>query len=310
MHDLEALKNRLSKNFKHRKKWAERLGTEAYRVYECDIPELRYLVDVYGNQVVVYDKLREADAAVADETELRHAVAEALKLPPVAVHLKLRRRMPGADQYQKLGEAGDFFVVKEESSRYLVNLKDYLDTGLFLDHRPLRSEFRRLPPGQRLLNLFCYTASVSVAAAASGARTVSVDMSNTYIDWAGRNLHENGFKPTEHELIREDALKFLKDGPGLREPFDLIFLDPPTFSNSKKMAGTWDVQRDHRAVVEQAMRFLKPDGKLYFSTNRGRFHLDEALAKTFEVEDITARTIPDDFRDKKVHRCFVLSRRT
>lgn len=310
MHDLEALKNRLAKNFKHRKKWAERLGTEAYRVYEADIPELRYLVDVYGDQVVVYDKLRNDDDPVAEETELRHAVAEALGLPPVAVHLKLRRRMPGANQYERLAESGDFFVVKEESSRYLVNLKDYLDTGLFLDHRPLRSEFRKLAPGLSLLNLFCYTASVSVAAAAAGTKTVSVDMSNTYVDWARKNFHENGMAEADHELIREDALKFLKDGPGKRRLFDLVFLDPPTFSNSKKMTGTWDVQRDHRAVVEYAMRFLAPEGKLYFSTNRGRFHLDEALTKAFLVEDVTARTIPDDFRDKKIHRCFVLSRKS
>ncbi len=308
MHDLVALANRLGKNFKQRKKWAERQSVEAYRVYECDIPELRYIIDVYLDRAVVYDKLRLNDDPVASETELAAAVATALGFPAENIHLKLRRRMPGAEQYQKLASVGNYFTVREESSRYLVNLTDYLDTGLFLDHRPLRREFRRLLKVPRFLNLFCYTGSVSVAAAAAGARTTNVDMSNSYIDWAQRNFAANGLDDAGHEFIREDALRFLEDGLLGREPFDVIFLDPPTFSNSKKMRQTFDVQRDHRVLIDRAMKFLKPEGMLYFSTNRGRFHLEPALAKTYEVEDITERTIPEDFRDKKIHRCFTLSR--
>lgn len=309
MHDLEALKNRLSKNFKHRQKWAERQGIEAFRAYECDIPELRYIVDIYLDRAVVYDKLRDHEPPPGSEEELAAAVAEALEFLPENVHLKVRRRMPGADQYQKLASVGNYFVVREESSRYLVNLTDYLDTGLFLDHRPLRREFRRLLKGPRFLNLFCYTASVSVAAAASGATTTNVDMSNSYIDWAVRNFAANGMEGGGHEFIREDALRFLEAGLGGREPYDLIFLDPPTFSNSKKMRQTFDVQRDHRQIIDRAMKFLKPGGMLYFSTNRSRFHLDPPLSKTYDVVDITERTIPDDFRDKKIHRCFTLVQR-
>lgn len=312
--------NRLKKVAKHRKSWASRVGTEAYRLYEMDIPEMRYIVDRYGDHIVVYDRRsghirdeqddeRDEDGNVdhtSHDTAIVKAAAEALGVPLANIHLKRRRRMPGVQQYEKLSEAGVKTIVREESSRYLINLTDYLDTGLFLDHRPMRSVMRKLPKGLSVLNLFCYTGSVSVAAAHSGARTTSVDMSNTYLDWAKENFKLNGFDLINHELVREDALKYLESGPRAKERFDVVFLDPPTFSNSKKMDQSFDVQRDHVRLVKQAMRFVKPDGVLYFSTNRQRFALDPLVTETFKVEDITAKTVPEDFRDKKIHRCFMV----
>lgn len=307
MHDLAALANRLRKTQKLRRKWAARGGIEAYRVYDADIPELKYLIDVYRDHAVVYDLSDETRAVTpAEAPDVARVVAEALQLPPAHVHFKLRRRMPGASQYEKLGEAGVALTVAEETSRYLVNLTDYLDTGLFLDHRPLRSVFRKLPPGQRFLNLFCYTGAVSVAAAGAGALTTNVDLSNTYLDWAARNFEANGLALKDHDFVREDALRFLADGPRPGQSFDVVFLDPPTFSNSKRMAATFDVQRDHRQVVEQAMAFVAPGGVLYFSTNKRRFVLDAALPQRYEVQDISDATIPEDFRDRRVHRCFTL----
>lgn len=307
MHDLEAFANRLRKIFKARKSWAERVKTDAFRLYDGDIPELRYIVDIYGNQAVVFDKsVRVGEDTSKAPDAAREAVAAALHIPVQQVHFKLRRRMPGAQQYTRLANAERFFLVTEETSRYRVNLTDYLDTGLFLDHRPLRSEFRRLARGTRFLNLFCYTGSVSVAAAQSGAKTVSVDMSNTYIEWAAANFVANNINTQDHELVREDALVYLAAGPARDLRFDVIFLDPPTFSNSKRMASSFDVQRDHRRLIDLAAKFLAEGGRLYFSTNRQKFHLDPALAGRFQVEDLTLQTIPEDFRDKKVHRCYLL----
>jgi 23S rRNA (guanine2445-N2)-methyltransferase / 23S rRNA (guanine2069-N7)-methyltransferase len=195
--------------------------------------------------------------------------------------------------------------VREGEPRYLVNLVDYLDTGLFLDHRPLRLMFARTPHA-RLLNLFCYTASVSVAAAWAGASTTSVDLSSTYLDWARENFKINELSLDRHRFVRADARVFLAEGPGGEALYDAIFLDPPTFSNSKKMKGSFDVQRDHGVLIDHALRFLAPGGTLYFSTNRRRFHLDERFGRRpgMAVTDCTESTIPEDFRDRKIHRCF------
>jgi 23S rRNA G2069 N7-methylase RlmK/C1962 C5-methylase RlmI len=217
--------------------------------------------------------------------------------------------MPGAAQYTKLAEGGRLQTVVEETSRYLVNLSDYLDTGLFLDHRPLRSRFRRLAPGLRLLNLFCYTGSVSVAAAQAGTRTDSVDLSATYLEWAQDNFYANGLNLQDHGFIRADAREFLADKPKAEAGYDIVFLDPPTFSNSKRMVGVLDIQRDHRRLIELAMNWTAPGGVLYFSTNKRVFVLDEGLKKRFRVSDITAETIPEDFRDPKIHRAFTLHHR-
>lgn len=344
MHDLGAFINRLRKVYKQRRSWAARNGFEAYRLYDHDIPELRYIVDLYGRHAVIYDRTRAQEGAdrsayddaagegdeafegvppeegaeafeatpskprAADtpaETELIEQVAAGLGLEAANVHLKKRRRMPGSRQYQKLGASGATMAVREGEPRYLVNLVDYLDTGLFLDHRPLRLMFARTPHA-RLLNLFCYTGSVSVAAASAGAHTTSVDLSSTYLEWARENFKLNELSLDRHRFVRADARTFLAEGPGGEPLYDVIFLDPPTFSNSKRMKGSFDVQRDHGVLIDHALRFLAPGGTLYFSTNRLRFQLDERFGrrKGIVVTDCTDSTIPEDFRDRKIHRCF------
>jgi 23S rRNA (cytosine1962-C5)-methyltransferase/23S rRNA (guanine2445-N2)-methyltransferase / 23S rRNA (guanine2069-N7)-methyltransferase len=214
--------------------------------------------------------------------------------------------MSGDAQYEKLAGSGDRFSVQEGPRSYYVNLTDYLDTGLFLDHRPLRNQFQKGCSG-RFLNLFCYTASVSVAAALGGAATTSVDMSNRYLAWAEDNFQLNGIDPTKHHFVREDALKFLSSPGPLRKSFQTIFLDPPTFSNSKKMTGAFDVQRDHSGLIDQAMQFLAPDGKLFFSCNRHKFRIDPAMMQRYVVRDISDASIPRDFRNRRVHVCFEIS---
>ena len=352
MHDLAALINRLRKVARQRHPWAKRQQIEAYRLYDHDIPELRYIVDLYTDKAVVYDRTRAMDHSELDgnlcevlddeaqenthgnennprelqrldglashrdlradddisPADLIAGIAEALTFKSTDIFLKKRRRMPGAAQYEKLAASGSQFAVQEGKPRYLVNLSDYLDTGLFLDHRPLR--FRVVnKPVKRLLNLFCYTGSMSVAAACAGATTTSIDLSATYLDWAQANFKLNQLSLAGHRFERGDARLFLADGPGREPLYDLIFLDPPTFSNSKRMQGSFDIQRDHGILINHALRFLAPGGILYFSTNRRRFQLDQRFSRHggLEVVDCSESTIPEDFRDRKIHRCFAIS---
>ncbi|MFA5548510.1 MAG: class I SAM-dependent methyltransferase, partial [Porticoccaceae bacterium] len=223
---------------------------------------------------------------------------------------KERRRQKGDSQYQRQGVQGGArpFVITEGRARLEVNLSDYLDTGVFLDHRPIRAWLGQQAAGKRFLNLFCYTAVATVQAALGGATSsLSIDMSNTYLDWAGRNFALNGIHEWEHELLRADCLAWLAKREGR---FDLIFLDPPTFSNSKKMEDVLDVQRDHPAMIRDAMAILAPGGTLVFSNNFRRFRMDDGIAAEFAVEDITPRTIPPDFeRNPKIHNCWLVRHR-
>jgi 23S rRNA (guanine2445-N2)-methyltransferase / 23S rRNA (guanine2069-N7)-methyltransferase len=229
------------------------------------------------------------------------------------VRVKVRRRQRGEAQYERIGRSGRFHEVTESGARLLVNLDDYLDTGLFLDHRITRGMVAELAKGGSLLNLFCYTAAVTVRAAVAGAvSSVSVDLSNTYLDWAKRNLDLNLMDTTVHRLVRGDVMTHLtvaaQDG-GPR--YDVVFLDPPSFSTSKGMEGTLDIQRDHVALVSAAARVLKPEGTLVFSTNMRKFKLDEPalVAAGLSIEDVSASTIPPDFaRNPRIHRCFVIRR--
>jgi 23S rRNA (guanine2445-N2)-methyltransferase / 23S rRNA (guanine2069-N7)-methyltransferase len=211
-------------------------------------------------------------------------------------------------QYQAIAEVGERVIVEEGGLKFLVNFTDYLDTGLFLDHRMTRARIRTLAKGRRFLNLFCYTGAATVYAAAGGAAaTTSVDMSRTYIDWAKRNMAVNRLEGG-HAFIQEDCLAWLDRSQG--GPWDLIFLDPPTFSNSKRMAREFDVQRDHADLIRAAMRRLAPDGLLLFSTNFRKFRLDAGALDGLDIRDITRATIPFDFaRDSKVHACFEISSR-
>jgi 23S rRNA (guanine2445-N2)-methyltransferase / 23S rRNA (guanine2069-N7)-methyltransferase len=229
-----------------------------------------------------------------------------------AIHLRQRRRTSGGEQYEKLAAQADFKLVEENGLRFWVNFTDYLDTGLFLDHRLTRQRLRELATRKRFLNLFAYTGSATVYAAAGGARaTTTVDMSATYLDWAQENLAVNGVSGAQHEFIQADCISWLKTAVAERRTFDLIFLDPPTFSNSKRMDDILDVQRDHAALIDRCMALLAPAGLLVFSTNAQKFKLDPGIAGQYALRDITRATLPKDFeRNPKIHQCYELEKKS
>ncbi|MCE5252595.1 MAG: bifunctional 23S rRNA (guanine(2069)-N(7))-methyltransferase RlmK/23S rRNA (guanine(2445)-N(2))-methyltransferase RlmL [Actinomycetia bacterium] len=305
--------NRLRKNLRHLRRWAARSGIHCYRLYDADLPEYAVAIDLYEDWAHVQEY---APPGTVDPVRARRrlrevmaVVPEILEIPPEHAVLKVRRAQRGADQYQKLRDAGTYLEVHEAGLRFLVNLTDYLDTGLFLDHRPTRALIRELAPGRRFLNLFGYTGSATVYAAAGGAvSTTTVDLSAVYLDWARRNLELNGFYGPEHGFVRADCLEWLSQRAAALEQaptYDLIFLDAPTFSNSKSMRGTLDIQRDHAWLIRMAVRLLSPHGILLFSTNFRHFRLDPALATQLRVADITRQTIPPDFaRNPRIHACF------
>lgn len=241
--------------------------------------------------------------------EVRKAASEALELPLSVIVFKQRRRQRGLAQYEKTGAQGEDFIVHEGGHRFIVNLEEYLDTGLFLDHRNTRRMVQERAEGKRFLNLFAYTGSFTVYAAAGGAiRSTTVDLSNTYQDWARRNFELNGMDLEQHRLVRADVFSFLADAVGRGERYDLIVMDPPSFSNSKKMSGVLDVQRDHALLISQCLKLLSDGGELFFSTNLRSFQLDEAALETKNVREISGQTVPEDYRNKKIHRCWLICR--
>lgn len=309
---MSVIADRLRKNIKRLRPWANRLGFEAFRLYDWDIPEYPFYVDLYGDEWVVSDKSNSGFAR--DQQHLDELIktlpllATELGLAPDAkLHLKRRMTQTRTEKYEKSETAGERKVVREGPCRFWVNLSEYLDTGLFLDHRPLRERLRKETQGQEVLNLFCYTGSISVASALGGARVTSVDLSTTYLDWAQDNFRLNDLDPSEHHFIRDDVLQFLARPGAL---YDTIILDPPIFSNSKKMLDVLDTQRDHPKLVDGCMRRLKTGGKLYFSTNKQGFKIAPELNEHYHVQDITAATIPKDFHRPKVHVCYLICQRT
>jgi 23S rRNA (guanine2445-N2)-methyltransferase / 23S rRNA (guanine2069-N7)-methyltransferase len=229
-------------------------------------------------------------------------------VPPERIHVRVRKRQSGNEQYQRLGANQRAFVVEEAGLKFLVNLDDYLDTGLFLDHRLTRARLREIAAGTRFLNLFSYTGTATVYAASGGARSShSVDLSNSYLDWAAENFKLNAMRADNHRLERADCREWLRTA---QAQFDLIFLDPPTFSNSKRMHGVLDVQRDHPELIEQCMRLLAPAGRLLFSTNAQRFRLESCVQERWSVSDLSSRTVPFDFaRNPRIHRCYEVTPR-
>lgn len=301
--------NRLAKNQKRLKKWLKKSAETCYRVYDADMPEYALAVDRYGDRVHVQEYAApssinpaQAQKRLFDALEV---LPDALGVDPGKVYIKRRERQTGSAQYQKRDASGERFEVQEGDARLWVNLRDYLDTGLFLDHRPVRRLLNEMASGKRFLNLFCYTATATVQAALGGASdSVSVDMSNTYLEWARDNFALNKLDPRLHRVVRDDCFRWLETA---NAEFDLIFMDPPTFSNSKKMRDTLDVQRDHPRLVELAMARLAPGGTLVFSNNQRRFKLDEGLSERYAVEDITSRTFDPDFqRRTNLHHVFLL----
>ena len=247
-------------------------------------------------------------AAARRLEEVQAALPGALDLPAQSIVYKQRRRQRGTDQYQKQGSRGELFSVREGRARLLVNLQDYLDTGLFLDHRPLRRRLAAEAAGRDFLNLFCYTGSATVHAALGGAHsTTSVDLSNTYLDWLRKNLAHNGLDERDNTLVRANCLQWLQEAG---RNYDLVLLDPPSFSNSSAMAESFDIQRDHPDLVRATMAALRPGGQLYFSNNRRGFKLDPALGLEFQCEDISRSTLDPDFeRNPKIHSCWSIRHR-
>ena len=309
--------NRLRKNLEVLGRWARREQVSCWRAYDADMPEYSFAIDIYGDGGAArYACVQEyAAPPTVQEEKVRSRRADAVSVLPEVlgfegdhIWFRTRRRNKGTDQYNKLASEQEFHEVQEGGLKFLVNFDDYLDTGLFLDHRITRGRLREMSRGKRFLNLFAYTGTASVYAAAGGASsTTTVDLSRTYLDWAQRNLVLNGFSGREHVLIQADVLEWLRTAPA--GGWDLVFLDPPTFSNSKRMTGTLDVQRDQVGLLTMAGRLLSEDGVLVFSTNYTRFQLEAAALPGLVVEDISRATIPKDFeRSPRIHRCFLLRR--
>jgi 23S rRNA (guanine2445-N2)-methyltransferase / 23S rRNA (guanine2069-N7)-methyltransferase len=307
--------NRLKKNLRELEEWAKHSGVSCYRVYDADMPEYAFAIDLYQGEdrwlfVQEYQAPRtvESVGARSRRDEALSVLPELFGIELDHIHFRTRRKHKRGEQYTKRAEEGVFHRVHEGGLEFLVNFTDYQDTGLFLDHRPTRALIRERAAGERFLNLFAYTGSASVYAAAGGARTtLSVDLSNTYLAWARRNLELNKFGARDHQLLRADCARWLETQGALGERgprFGLIFLDPPTFSHSKSTR-VMEVQRDHVRLITLASQLLTPRGTLLFSTNAERFRLDRDALGAFVIEDLTARSIPRDFaRHARIHQCF------
>jgi 23S rRNA (guanine2445-N2)-methyltransferase / 23S rRNA (guanine2069-N7)-methyltransferase len=313
LRQAEYFRNRIAKNEKALRRWARAQGIEALRLYDRDIPEVPLALDRYGDALLLalYERPYEKDEELeAEWLELMGlAASEALGIDPARVFMKKRKRQRGTGQYERLGSDAAERTVREGGLSFIVNLSDYLDTGLFLDHRPTRALVRAESAGKEVLNLFSYTGSFSVYAAAGGAAAVtSVDLSNTYLAWASRNLALNGFSPTLHPLVRADASAFLASAAAAGRRWDLIVADPPTFSNSKGAERDFDVNEDWPRLLRSCVAVLAPGGRLYFSSNSRKLKWSteeaEEIAAGGSWEDIGRATIPPDFRDAKAHRCW------
>ena len=311
--------NRLGKNLKRLRSWALREGITCYRVYDADMPEYAFAIDMYATldpddrwlyvQEYAAPAEIELEAVRRRRGEVLASLPEVTGVPEERIRVRTRRRTKRGEQYEKVDDQAHFYVVAEGGLKFRVNFEDYLDTGIFLDHRLTRARLRAAARDRRFLNLFAYTGTATVYAAAGGATgTTTVDMSRTYLDWAQRNLSLNGLHGDAHRFVQEDCRQWLSGMARGGERFDLVFLDPPTFSNSKRMEGVLDLERDHAELIDAGMRLLAPGGLLVFSTNAQKFRLDEALGLRFAVRDVSAATLPKDFeRNPRIHRCYEIS---
>ncbi len=301
-------KNRVRKNAQHVRKWAKRTETDCFRVYDRDIKEYPLAIECYAGRFCVqyfsYDRDRDEPCAELKD-EIDQALISIFGADPSQIYWRTRVKRTKTQQYEKRDDREQFFTVLEYGVKFKVNLEDYLDTGLFLDHRETRRLVASLAKGKRLLNLFAYTCSFSVQAAVAGAGyTKSVDMSNTYTDWGRDNFLLNGLSLKTNEIVREDCLKFLEEEARARVRYDLIVIDPPTISRSKKMDQMFDVQLDYPYLIEQALELLAPGGVIFFSTNSRKFKFDASLFNRCGIQEITEKTIPLDFHNQKIHRCW------
>ena len=309
--EAEMLANRLRKNHKKLARWVKTEQTECYRLYDADLPEFNLAIDLYGDEVHLqeYQAPKDIPEQKAERRmrDAASAVMQALDLPSGALHIKQRQRQKGVSQYQRQDRRGILKQVKEGDLQFLVNLSDYIDTGLFLDHRPTRQLLRSLAAGTRFLNLFAYTGAATVYAAAGGAlETTTVDMSRTYLEWAKKNMRINGFEEDRHRMVQVDVMAWLDQS---QAEYDLIFLDPPSFSNSKGMDGTFDIQRDHVNILRRVSEMLAPQGILIFSNNLRSFKMEVDQLPGLKIEEISERTLPLDFaRNPRIHNCWRIER--
>jgi 23S rRNA (guanine2445-N2)-methyltransferase / 23S rRNA (guanine2069-N7)-methyltransferase len=304
--------NRLKKNLARIQPLMQEEGVTSYRIYDADMPEYSAAIDWYEGKYIHLQEYAPPASIDPDDAqrrlqELIDATERATGIDLEMIFVKQRREQKGTDQYTKLANAGKFYIMREHSHMFMVNFSDYLDTGIFLDHRPVRKMIEEQSKGKRFLNLFSYTGTATVHAAAGGAlSTVSVDASATYLDWAIKNMEMNGFTGMNHFFYKEDCIDWLRS---THDVYDLIFCDPPTFSNSK-MRSMFDVDRDQRRLIHSTMRHLAQDGVLIFSTNYRKFSLDTEISEEYEVEEITPQTIGEDFiRNQKIHYCWTIKHR-
>ncbi len=300
------LKNRIRKNYRHLRKWAKRTKTDCFRIYDREIKMYPLAIDFYAGRFSVqyfsYDREQDEPPPELIE-EIDQALYSIFGASEEQIYWRSRVKRKKTQQYEKRAAEQEFFTVYEYGVKFKINLNDYLDTGLFLDHRETRQMVASIAKGKRVLNLFAYTCSFSVFAALAGASyTKSVDLSNTYTKWGEDNFLLNSLPLETNEIVRADCMQFLEIPPDTL--FDVIVIDPPTLSRSKKMEQMFDIQRDHPYLITQALKFLAPQGVIFFSTNSRKFKLDEALSDICSIEEITAKTLPQDFHNKKIHRCW------
>lgn len=307
-----SFQNRLEKVYRHISKQARRQGITCYRIYDHDLPEAPFIIEVYEDKLYVSEYKRRHHLSEAEHElwldECLAVMSKVTGVPEEKIFVKLRQRKEGrGGQYQKVAEERNEFVVTEGGLKFIVNLSDYLDTGLFLDHRITRQMVKEQCRDKRVLNLFCYTGSFSIYAISGDAKeVVSVDLSKTYLSWAERNRELNFPDYTKHQVVHADVLKYLKDlSPG---SVDLIVMDPPTFSNSKRMTDILDIQRDHVVLINQCLKALTPGGLLYFSTNYTKFQLRSGQLHATQIKDVTKATTPFDFAGKLKRQCFLITK--
>ena len=314
---FDMFRNRLQKVYRHLSRQANRLKVSCFRVYDHDLPEFPFCIEVYEDKLYVAEYKRKHHMTEDQHeewiTESLNIISDVTQTPRESIFLRMRQKKTGrSGQYRRVGEGKREFVVYENDRpddpvgrglKFLINLSDYLDTGLFLDHRVTRNMVKGEAKGAKVLNLFCYTGSFSVYAASGGAsEVVSVDISKTYLDWAKRNMQLNGFTNDTYKFVHADVKAYLKTVPG--NYFDLVVMDPPTFSNSKRMEDFLDIQRDHVELIGDCLAAMKPTSTLYFSTNYKRFTLDRQKIHAISIEDITKATTPFDFEGKLSRYCF------
>jgi 23S rRNA (cytosine1962-C5)-methyltransferase len=305
------LKNCIRNHYRHLKKWAKRTCTDCFRIYDRDIKAYPIAIDMYRDQCLVHyfsSSRDNPEASEAEKLEIEKALFELFGIGNKQIHWRTRVRRKETEQYEKLAKQKEFFTVHEYGVKFHVNLVDYLDTGLFLDHRETRQRAAAIAQGKRVLNLFAYTCSFSVHAALAGAAsTTSVDLSNTYTKWGKENFLLNGLSMDRNKVIREDCLVFLDNEVKKRALYDLIIIDPPTLSRSKKMEVFFDIQKDYVGLISKALKLLDTAGVILFSTNARKFFFNISLFPNAKIQDISDKTAPPDFR-KKIHSCWKIYR--